>query len=209
MKKDFSPRLANYIESHSNSKSKIVIVLGVLSILIILLLLVNVGFNLIFKNINLFSKTVIYIVDVLFVAVLLIIRVNIDDKKSKENIRMIRQGKFDFSNIKDWRLYTETIRVAKLIVEFKSESLRNKVDALHLDFEKNSVKISLEVNADDDCTVQSTLENLQKEIEILFSQIPTNLYLCETPELLFIQADINLENMKLLEGSELVSYSKY
>ncbi|MCT4403855.1 hypothetical protein EFT43_02720, partial [Leuconostoc falkenbergense] len=116
MKKDFSPRLANYIDSHSHPKSKIVTVVCVLSILIIVLLLVNVGFNLIFKNVNLFSKTVIYIIDVLFVALLLIIRINIDNKKSEENIRSIRQGKFDFSYIKDWRLFTETIRVAKLIV---------------------------------------------------------------------------------------------
>ncbi|MCT4404258.1 hypothetical protein EFT43_04925, partial [Leuconostoc falkenbergense] len=121
----------------------------------------------------------------------------------------IRQGKFDFSYIKDWRLFTETIRVAKLIVAFKSESLRDQFDALHLDFEKNSVKISLEVHSDGDINVQETLENLQKEIEILFSQLPTNLYLYETPGGLFIQADVNLENMKLLEGSEFVSYSKY
>ncbi|MDI6523833.1 hypothetical protein [Leuconostoc suionicum] len=209
MKKDFSPRLANYIDSHSHPKSKIVTVLCVLSILIIVLLLVNVGFNLIFKNVNLFSKTVIYIIDVLFVALLLIIRINIDNKKSEENIRSIRQGKFDFSYIKDWRLFTETIRVAKLIVAFKSESLRDQFDALHLDFEKNSVKISLEVHSDGDINVQEILENLQKEIEILFSQLPTNLYLYETPGGLFIQADVNLENMKLLEGSEFVSYSKY
>lgn len=181
MKKDFSPRLANYIDSHSHPKSKIVTVVGVLSILIIVLLLVNVGFNLIFKNVNLFSKTVIYIIDVLFVALLLIIRINIDNKKSEENIRTIRQGKFDFSYIKDWRLFTETIRVAKLIVAFKSESLRDQFDALHLDFEKNSVKISLEVHSDGDINVQEKLENLQKEIEILFSQLPTNLYLYETP----------------------------
>ncbi|MCT4404259.1 hypothetical protein EFT43_04930, partial [Leuconostoc falkenbergense] len=121
----------------------------------------------------------------------------------------IRQGKFDFSYIKDWRLFTETIRVAKLIVAFKSESLRDQFDALHLDFEKNSVKISLEVHSDGDINVQEILENLQKEIEILFSQLPTNLYLYETPGGLFIQADVNLENMKLLEGSEFVSYSKY
>lgn len=193
--KTFTPELQKYINEKNPKTQDVGVLIGFIALFAMAYMAINIGFQTLIGTES-FMQFNLNILEVVFVAALVLIRARVVDHKIKAVKASIQSGAFDFQST-NWDAFNTAANLGRRIVEFKLDRLfANDIVAARFNAKGAVVVVQPETPV--------VADQLRKAVLHEFGVPADNLKLATTGK--SYQFEMNLSGLKLLEPEDLVEF---